>query len=108
MAVQCKNTKFVDVSVLAKEVGMATLLQAQVIVIATTGQVSSTFRTYADRVSENTPFQVILVDAPILDEYRLGGALALRQRFRRTARSAMKLKRAQIEDTLQELAEDES
>src|SRR6202021_2705349 len=79
---QCKNTKRVDVGVLAKEVGMATLLQAQVIVIATTGTFTPTLESYAHRVSQTTPFQVILVRQDVLEGYRSGGAAALRECFR--------------------------
>jgi hypothetical protein len=105
---QCKNTRSVDVGVLAKEVGMATLLQAQVIVIATTGTFTRTVTTYAARVTETTPFQVILVDSDVLDGYRHGGAITLRRCFRETAQAAMQLKRPQVIETLEELAEDES
>ena len=105
---QCKNTSTVDVGVLAKEIGMATLLQAHVIVIATTGTVSRTVVGYAERVSETTPFQVVLADREVLESYRTGGAMALRERFRDDARTAMRLKRPQVADTLDELAEDES
>ncbi|MGH9076152.1 MAG: restriction endonuclease [Acidimicrobiales bacterium] len=105
---QCKNTRLVDVGVLAKEVGMATLLQAQVIVIATTGTVSKTVTTYAKRVCETTPYQVALVEKAVLEAYQLGGAPALRQRFHHDAQNAMRRKRPQVLDTLDELAEDES
>jgi len=105
---QCKNTKLVDVGVLAKEVGMATLLQANVIVLATTGGFSKTVVTYAQRVGETTPFQVVLVDGEVLKAYREGGALALRERFRRDALNALRLKRPQVMETLEELSEDES
>jgi hypothetical protein len=105
---QCKNTSRVDVGVLAKEIGMATLLQAQVIVIATTGTVTKPVRSYAERVSVTTPFQVVLVERDGLEEYRTGGPLALRDRFRSDARLAMQLKRPQVDETLLELAEDNS
>lgn len=105
---QCKNTASVDVGVLAKEVGMATLLQAHVIVIATTGSMSRVVRAYANRVGETTPFQVVLVDRDVLARYELGGALSLRSGFRRDAASAMQAKRPQIIATLDELSEDES
>jgi restriction endonuclease len=104
---QCKNTRSVDVGVLAKEVGMATLLQAQVIVIATTGTFTRPVETYAQRVSETTPFQVVLVKQDTLESYRSGGAMALRQRFRENAQQAMRLKRPQVMETLDELSEDE-
>jgi hypothetical protein len=105
---QCKNTKSVDVGVLAKEVGMATLLQAQVIVIATTGTVSKTVVTYAQRVTETTPFQVVLAQRDTMQKYRSGGSVALRDIFRSNASEAMRVKRPQVIDTLDELAEDES
>jgi len=105
---QCKNTKTVDVGVLAKEVGMATLLQAQVIVIATTGSFSKTVSAYAQRVSETTPFQVVLVGATVLADYRSGGAMTLRNAFRQEARATMQLKRPQVLETLEELVEDEA
>jgi hypothetical protein len=105
---QCKNTKSVDVGVLAKEVGMATLLQAQVIVIATTGTFTRTVLSYAQRVSETTPFQIVLVNEKVLETYRSGGALALRQGFRARAQGTMQLKRPQVMGTLDELSEDES
>jgi hypothetical protein len=105
---QCKNTGLVGVDVLAKEVGMATLLQAQVIVIATTGAFSGTVVSYAERLSETTPFQVVLVDRHLLDAYKEGGALAVRDHFHQEAVTAMRLKRPQVLETLEDLAEDES
>lgn len=105
---QCKNTKSVDVGVLAKEVGMATLLQAQIIVIATTGTFTKTVISYAQRVSETTPFQVILMNGDLLDAYRTGGAASLRDSVRENARDTLQLKRPQVVETLDELAEDES
>lgn len=105
---QCKNTASVDVGVLAKEVGMATLLHAQVIVIATTGAVSKTLVAYAQRTNEVTPFQVLIADREVLDAYRTGGAMALRQRFHEDAKTALRLKRSQVLETMDELAEDQS
>lgn len=105
---QCKNTRSVRVDVLAKEVGMATLLQAGVIVIATTGSFTNTVETYADRVSRTTPFQVVLVNGDVLERYKQGGALALREFFHQTASGSLRLKRDQVAVTLDKLAEDES
>jgi hypothetical protein len=105
---QCKNTRTVDVGVLAKEIGMATLLQAHVIVIATTGTVSKTVDVYADRVSATTPFQVVLIQGTDLLKYRAGGAVALREQFRAQAQSAMRVKRPQVIAALDELAQDDA
>jgi hypothetical protein len=105
---QCKNTKSVGVGVLAKEVGMATLLQAHVVVIATTGTFTGTVVNYAQRVSETTPFQVVLADEEVLSAYRVGGAPELRSIFRRDAHATMQLKRPQVLETLEELTDDEA
>jgi hypothetical protein len=105
---QCKNTKKVDVGVLAKEVGMAALLQAQVIVIATTGTVSKAVVTYAQRVSQTTPYQVVLVDGTMLGDYRSGGAMTLRHQFQEDAKSVMRQKRTQVLESLEDMGEDES
>jgi hypothetical protein len=105
---QCKNTKAVDIGVLAKEIGMATLLQAQVVVIVTTGVFARSVRTYADRISQTTHLQIALVDRDALVAYRAGGALALRERFRRDAHATMRLKRQQVLETLDDMVDDES
>lgn len=105
---QCKNTRRVNVEVLAKEVGMATLLQAHVIVIATTGSFSAVVETYAERVGRTTPFQVVLVNGEALQRYREDGALALRDGFRQGAAATLRLKRDQVDATLDRIAEDES
>ena len=105
---QCKNTRTVTLSVLAKEVGVAALLQANVIVIATTGKFLPTASAFAKRVTETTPLQVCLVDGQLLSAYHQRGAQALRDFFRREAQGAMRLKRSQVLETLDEVAEDES
>ena len=104
---QCKNTAKVDVAVLSKEIGMATLLQCDVIVIATTGSFSSTVRKYADQVIANTPFQVVLIDQPVLDAYARGGSVAaLRNHLHSTASQALTLKSSQVEEVIEDLYED--
>jgi hypothetical protein len=87
---------------------MASLLQVQVIVVATTGNVSRTLTTYAERVSEITPFQVVIVDGKMLKEYQIGGAMYLRRKFQENAKSVMLQKRPQVIDSLEGLGEDES
>jgi hypothetical protein len=59
-------------------------------------------------VSETTPFQVVLVNEGVLEAYRSGGAPALRQCLREKTQETAKLKRPQVVETLDELAEDES
>ena len=94
---QCKNqVSVVPVSVLAKEVGMATLLRAQVVVIVTTGVFARSVLEYARRTSETTALQVILVDGSSLARYRLHGAAELRSELHRSALQAVGNKRPQL------------
>lgn len=104
---QCKNTSRVDVSVLSKEIGMATLLQCNVIVIATTGFFSTTVRTYAEQVVTTTAFQVVLIDKPVLDAYARGGSIkALREHFQANAAKALILKGPQVTEVLEDLRDE--
>ena len=104
---QCKNTKSVSVGVLSKELGIATLLQAQVIVIVTTGKFTTTVRKYASRVTETTQFQVVLVDGQTLSSYAAGGGVSeLRDHFFSHAASALTAKRQQVLEVLDDLVED--
>jgi hypothetical protein len=93
---QCKNTATVTLSSLAKEVGMAVLLKAHVIVIATTGRFASTVEKYANELAQTTPFQVVLLDGGILSHYRDRELSALQDFFRAKAKQTMRLKRDQI------------
>lgn len=105
---QCKNTSKVDVSALSKEIGMATLLRCNVIVIATTGTFSSTVMKYAEQVITTTSFQVVLIDRPVLDAYARGGSVAaLRGHLHSTAATALTLKGPQVAEVLEDLIEDE-
>jgi hypothetical protein len=94
---QCKNIKTaVSLSALAKEVGMATLLKAHVIVLVTTSRFAQSVLEYAKELSRNTPFQTILIDGEILKEYVENGSAALLKYFHQNAKEILKEKRAQI------------
>jgi hypothetical protein len=93
---QCKNTKSVGVSALAKEVGMAVLLKAHVVVMVTTGKFSSSVLTYADELAATNQLQAVLLDKDVLSSYRSSGARALRAHFQRTARRTLEIKRPQV------------
>tara|TARA_E500000318_G_scaffold110822_1_gene127337 strand:+ start:1277 stop:2782 length:1506 start_codon:yes stop_codon:yes gene_type:complete len=60
--VQCKNMAKVPVSALAKEIGMAVLYKAQVILIITTGEFTKTVHLHAKQLSETSSHQAILID----------------------------------------------
>lgn len=94
---QCKNvTKDVPLSDLAKEVGMAVILRAHVIVLVTTSRFSGAVRTYAKELMDSNYMQVVLVDRDVLREYARGGPNTLRDYFHKEAGRAMSLKRAQL------------
>lgn len=59
---QCKNTKKVDVDVVAKEVGLTFLTHADVIAVVTTGKFTGDAVNYASQVTDNSRYYVILLD----------------------------------------------
>jgi site-specific DNA-methyltransferase (cytosine-N4-specific) len=93
---QCKNTKTVSVAALAKEVGMATLLKASVIVLVTTGRIPKSVETFASELATSTPMQAVLVDGKLLERYRKHGADVLLKHFSQAARDSLALKLPQV------------
>jgi DNA modification methylase len=59
--IQCKNTKRVDVDVLAKEVGMTFVTGADVVMIVTTGEFTRDAFQYAYRMMEMSRYYMILI-----------------------------------------------
>jgi hypothetical protein len=104
---QCKRTQTVGVEVLAREIGMATILRAHVIVIATTGRFSNLVSVYAQRVTETTQFQVVLINGALLKKYKDGSPQVLRDHFRAEAAQTMRCKRPQVGEALQDLSAEE-
>jgi hypothetical protein len=95
---QCKNTASVDVTDLAKEVGMAVLLKAHVIVLITTGTIGSVVRRYARTLAQETSLQAVLVDGRIVRSYLQKGAPALFDYFHNSAAETLQIKRSQSEE----------
>lgn len=94
--IQCKNTKSVSVSALAKEVGMAVLLRAHVVVLVTTGKFSPAVSSYAVELATTSALQVVLVDGTVLERYKTSGGSAIRELFNSTARATLAVKRSQV------------
>jgi hypothetical protein len=94
--VQCKCTETVHVSALAKEIGMAVLYKAQVILLVTTGSFTQTVRLHAKELAETTNLQAILVDSRDLEAYAAEGVLALLERFTLAARHIQSQKARQL------------
>lgn len=94
--IQCKNTKNVHVSDIAKEVGMAVVLKAHVIAIVTTGKIGSTVRQYADGLASASTLQAVLIDGDLLREYKNKGAAAIIDYLSNSAYRVLKLKDSQV------------
>lgn len=60
--IQCKNTKSVDIDIVAKEVGMIFLTRADIVMIITTGVFTSAATNYADSICNRSRYYVILID----------------------------------------------
>lgn len=95
---QCKNTATVHVSALAKEVGMAVMLKAHVIVLVTTGSFAGSVAAFASQLMADGHLQVVLVDGEVLNDYRQGGSQTIQRYFRSQAKSVFRLKQTQLED----------
>lgn len=93
---QCKNTKTITVAALAKEVGMAVLLKASVIVIVTTCRIPSTVEAYARELALSSSLQAVLVDGKLLERYREKGAEILRKHFKEAAQETREAKLPQV------------
>lgn len=65
--IQCKNTKKVDVDVLAKEIGMTFVTGADVVMVVTTGEFSRNAFQYASRMMEVSRYYMILLQRDDLE-----------------------------------------
>jgi hypothetical protein len=94
--VQCKNTSKVDLSDIAKEVGMAVVMKAHVIIMVTTGRFTQPAIQYANGLAENSSLQAILIDKTVLDAYRKNGETSVIDHLRNKGRDVLRLKAGQI------------
>ena len=94
--IQCKNTKSVHVHDIAKEVGMAVVMKAHVIMMVTTGQFGRTVRQYAEGLASSSALQTILIDGQLLKKYRQNGAGVIIDWLRANANRVLTLKESQV------------
>ena len=96
--VQCKATEStVSVDVLAREVGMAVLLQAHVIVMITMGGFSATVRQHADQIERTTALQVVLIDGTLFRRILETDSFALIDILKKQAAATLEAKRPQAQ-----------
>ena len=93
--VQCKNVSKVHVAALAKEIGMAVIYRAQVILLITTGEFTATVRQHARQLAETSGQQAILVDKAGLAVYLNEGVAGLFRQFEQRAREILEWKAPQ-------------
>lgn len=93
--VQCKNTARVSLDDVAKEVGLTHFLKSNVIVIVTTGEISSEARRYANKIMADSNLAIVMLDGGDLSTISESPAAILRA-FEREARHAMNLKKLEL------------
>jgi len=76
---QCKNTpkSAVHVAAVAKELGMAIMLKANIVCMITTGSFTKTVHDFARKTIESSNIQVLLIDGKILENVKIKGTIAL-------------------------------
>ena len=93
--IQCKNTSRVSLDDVAKEVELTHFLKSNVIVVITTGQVSSEARRYANKIMVDSNLVVVIIDGNDLSIIR-DRPTAIIRAFEREARHAMNLKKLKV------------
>lgn len=95
--IQCKNTKTITVDHIAKEVGVATAMRTNVVMVITTGSAGPQVRGFAAQVMQNTPMQVIIIEGKHLKAIQQDRAMLI-ECLNHQARQAMSIKRGQVVD----------
>jgi len=95
--VQCKNTpgKTLDIEQIAKEAGLALVMQAHVIMLVTTGKIGKTVQTFADGLARTSSLQAVLIDGEMLKSYRSSRGAGLIDVLNANARRLLQIKSQQ-------------
>lgn len=94
--VQCKNAAGgVTLDDVAKEVGLTHMLKSNVVVIVSTGKISTQARRYANKVMQDSNLDVVLIDQSDLEAVKEKPSNIV-DVLHREARTAMKLKALEI------------
>lgn len=93
--IQCKNASEASLDDIAKEVGIAQVIKANVIMIVTTGRIGRVARQFAEQVMRETNLYVGMLDGNALQRLRQQPADII-EILNDQAEDAMKLKRTQI------------
>lgn len=93
---QCKNTQYVALDDVAKEVGLVQMLKSNVIVVVGTGRIADPARKFARKVMADTNICVVLVDGEDIGRI-CTNPTEIVDVFEREAKEAMRLKRLEID-----------
>ncbi|MGB3204415.1 MAG: DNA methyltransferase, partial [Crinalium sp.] len=101
--IQCKNTKRVDVEVLAKEVGMTFVTGADVVMIVTTGEFSRDAFQYAYRMMEVSRYYMVLIQKEDIEAIKEDRTNIIRILDRRARRVFAKKELGLTDDAVDEI-----
>lgn len=90
--IQCKNTKFVSLDDVAKEVGLTFQLKSNVVMVVSTGKISIEARKYAHQVMSSTNLNIVLLDSNDLRNIA-DNATKIVEVLNREAKRAMEIKK---------------
>jgi len=95
--VQCKNTprKNLELEHIAKEAGLAVVMQAHVIMLVTTGKIGKSVQAFADGLAQTSSLQAVLIDGNMLNAYRSAKGAGLIDALNSNARRLLSLKAGQ-------------
>jgi len=93
--IQCKNTRSVSLDDVAKEVGLTFQLKSNVVMVVSTGKISSDAKKYAQNVMSSTNLNVILLDSNDLQKIA-DNPTYIADALNREAKRAMEIKRLKL------------
>ena len=93
--IQCKNTAHVSLDQVAKEVGLTQILYSNVIVIITTGIVSSEAKRYSNHIMKNSNLNIVFIEKPDIEQISRE-PVSIIDIFEREAKNTMRLKKLEF------------
>jgi DNA modification methylase len=105
--IQCKNTKRVDVEVLAKEIGMTFVTGADVVMIVTTGEFTRDAFQYAYRMMELSRYYMVLIQKEDIEAIKEDKTNIIKILDRRARRVFAKKELGLIDDEVDEIETEE-
>lgn len=106
--IQCKNTKRVDVEVLAKEVGMTFVTGADVVMIVTTGEFTRDAFQYAYRMMEVSRYYMVLIQKEDIESIKQDRTNIIKILDKRARRVFAKKELGMIDEEVDEIEAEEA